>query len=276
MTKTVNILRIAIYYFLLLWMTFGYFIFPQSLMINSLAAVILGLGVEACWCFYKDKNLHRSSLLSFLKYSESKEKDVFFFVFFNSGLQISTGLLAFKFMRYVLFKLDLLNVKLQILNNELWISVISVLIINSSLSFLLHVIWHKIPFLWRLHQTHHSATEMTGITQFREHLLIDFITNFIKGTVFFFLGLRLEVLGGYLFFSNFHQALIHSKIDSNWKWLELILVTPRMHHIHHSTESQCFNKNFSTDFVIWDQLFGTYQNNVKDEKIKIGNLKKIC
>lgn len=271
MTRIANFLRIAIYYLLLLWMVLGYFIFPQPLMVNGLAAVVLGLGVEACWCFYKDKNFSRSSLLSFLKYSESKEKDVLFYIFFNSGLQISTGLLAFKFMRYVLLKFDLLNAKLQILNSELWISVISVLIINSGLSFLLHLTWHKIPFLWKLHQTHHSATEMTGLTQFREHLLIDFITNFIKGMLFFFLGLRLEVLGGYLFFSNVHQALIHSKIDSNWKWLESILVTPRIHHIHHSTDSQHFNKNFSTDFVIWDQLFGTYQNNVKDEKIKIGN-----
>ncbi|UTF48866.1 sterol desaturase family protein [Desulfomicrobium sp. ZS1] len=42
--------------------------------------------------------------------------------------------------------------------------------------------------------------------------------------------------------------------------LRLILVTPDMHRIHHSTDGKEMNKNFGFSFPWWDRLFSTYQN----------------
>ncbi|HEU4731777.1 MAG TPA: sterol desaturase family protein, partial [Kofleriaceae bacterium] len=41
-------------------------------------------------------------------------------------------------------------------------------------------------------------------------------------------------------------------------WLEWLLVTPRYHHIHHSTDAALHDGNYGSLFTIWDRLFGTY------------------
>jgi sterol desaturase/sphingolipid hydroxylase (fatty acid hydroxylase superfamily) len=43
------------------------------------------------------------------------------------------------------------------------------------------------------------------------------------------------------------------------KWLRLLVVTPEMHRVHHSTIRWETNCNFGFNFPWWDRLFGTYR-----------------
>jgi sterol desaturase/sphingolipid hydroxylase (fatty acid hydroxylase superfamily) len=42
--------------------------------------------------------------------------------------------------------------------------------------------------------------------------------------------------------------------------LRCALVTPALHRIHHSVNTEEYNANFGTVFSIWDRLFGSYRH----------------
>jgi sterol desaturase/sphingolipid hydroxylase (fatty acid hydroxylase superfamily) len=54
--------------------------------------------------------------------------------------------------------------------------------------------------------------------------------------------------------------------------LRLLLVTPDMHRVHHSTDHAEANSNFGFNLSIWDRLFGTYRANTRlsQESMQIG------
>jgi sterol desaturase/sphingolipid hydroxylase (fatty acid hydroxylase superfamily) len=52
--------------------------------------------------------------------------------------------------------------------------------------------------------------------------------------------------------------------------LNRIVVTPRMHGIHHSIVEAETNSNWSSGFTLWDWLHGTLRRDVPQEAITIG------
>jgi len=51
---------------------------------------------------------------------------------------------------------------------------------------------------------------------------------------------------------------MHMNVSWRSNWLERVLVTPRYHHIHHSSDAKLHDGNYGGLFSIWDRLFGTY------------------
>jgi sterol desaturase/sphingolipid hydroxylase (fatty acid hydroxylase superfamily) len=49
-----------------------------------------------------------------------------------------------------------------------------------------------------------------------------------------------------------------------------VIVTPRMHGIHHSNTAEHQNSNWSGGFTIWDAIHGTLNLGVPQEQIEIG------
>jgi sterol desaturase/sphingolipid hydroxylase (fatty acid hydroxylase superfamily) len=69
----------------------------------------------------------------------------------------------------------------------------------------------------------------------------------------------------YMFTVNLH----HSHVPVSYpKVLRYILISPHIHHIHHSVDPKHANKNLGVVFSIWDRLFGTYF----DEDVKLNQL----
>ncbi len=132
---------------------------------------------------------------------------------------------------------------------------------------------HKIPWLWRFHNVHHIDADLDVSTAFRFHF----------GEVVFSAGFRLlqvVVLGisvwGFAIYELVFQAntLFH---HSNWRLplrlervLNVVLVTPRMHGIHHSQTEQQTNSNYSTVFSWWDRLHRSFEGHVPQADIVIG------
>jgi len=46
--------------------------------------------------------------------------------------------------------------------------------------------------------------------------------------------------------------------------LEKIIVTPSHHRVHHAINPEYIDKNYSQVFIIWDKLFGTFQEEKKE------------
>jgi len=65
----------------------------------------------------------------------------------------------------------------------------------------------------------------------------------------------------YRSFIRVNQYLVHSNLTTDYGWIgRWLLVSPRMHRLHHATDPKYYNKNFTFDLVLWDRLFGSYGN----------------
>jgi sterol desaturase/sphingolipid hydroxylase (fatty acid hydroxylase superfamily) len=136
-----------------------------------------------------------------------------------------------------------------------------------------HLANHKIPFLWRFHNVHHIDADLDVSTAFRFHF----------GEVAFSAGFRVVqilLLGvsvwTYAIYEMAFQAntMFH---HSNWRLpirvervLNAVLVTPRMHGIHHSKVERETNSNFSTIFSWWDRLHRSLDVSVPQAELVIG------
>ena len=65
--------------------------------------------------------------------------------------------------------------------------------------------------------------------------------------------------------------LRHSHIPLGYgRLLEHIVISPRLHQIHHSVERRHYDRNFGEIFALWDWMFGTLHIPEKGEKVRFG------
>jgi sterol desaturase/sphingolipid hydroxylase (fatty acid hydroxylase superfamily) len=117
---------------------------------------------------------------------------------------------------------------------------------------------HRNRYLWAFHAVHHSPTRLVPYTSWRLHI-VDVI--YVDFAIFF----GQLILGRFTMWAWLPLAVIlfavvmveHS--ETNWSYgpLDKILVSPRIHAIHHSAEPQHHDRNFGMMFSFWDRLFGT-------------------
>lgn len=143
-----------------------------------------------------------------------------------------------------------------------------------------HLAMHKVPFLWRFHKLHHSATVLTPITLYRIHPIesaMATVRNSISwgcslGVFMFFFASDfqfLSLLGINIFafmFNILGSNLRHSHIPVSFGVFEIFFISPAQHQIHHSSAPEYFNKNFGVALSIWDSLLGSKVYSLKKKQ----------
>lgn len=117
---------------------------------------------------------------------------------------------------------------------------------------------HAIPVLWKFfHQLHHSPTRIEVLTAYYIHPL-DMIANLLISNVIVFglLNLSFEAAAWYSLITGIAGFVIHSNIRIP-RQVGYVFQTPEMHRLHHK---QNHHKHNYSDLVMWDMLFGTYNN----------------
>ena len=132
---------------------------------------------------------------------------------------------------------------------------------------------HMIPFLWRFHNVHHTDLDMDVSTAARFHFGEIFFSIAFLSIVLLASGI--SPLTFIVFFVVFEAAVAFH--HSNWRLrikleraLNLIIVTPRMHGIHHSIVQRETNSNWGTIFCWWDKLHRTQRRDIPQDAITIG------
>ena len=141
--------------------------------------------------------------------------------------------------------------------------------------YLIHRIFHSIPVFWNVHRLHHADPEIDVTTEFRHHPLEALYSTFISITVTLVFGLDLFAIVVYLFLLNIISPFSHanialpSKLD---KVLRLLIITPDMHRIHHSSYQPETDSNYGVCLSIWDRIFGTHVQSPRNghENIQLG------
>jgi len=124
---------------------------------------------------------------------------------------------------------------------------------------------HEINFLWNRHLIHHSSEEFNLSAAMRQP-----ISGFVE--LYFFLYIPIAVIGVPTVvvaviapLHRFAQFWYHTRLIDRMGFLEHIIVTPSHHRVHHAINDDYIDKNYSAIFIIWDKLFGTFQEEQKDD-----------
>lgn len=136
-----------------------------------------------------------------------------------------------------------------------------------------HRLNHSADFFWRFHKVHHVDTHVDVTTSLRFHPGEFLISSAMKVLWVAIVGPSLLAFAffeaGITLASQFH----HTNIDFPFKverWLRLLFVTPRYHAAHHTVTLRSREANFSTIFIAWDRLFGSYQEPDERELENLG------
>jgi len=125
-----------------------------------------------------------------------------------------------------------------------------------------HVMFHAVPFLWRLHRMHHADLEFDVTTGLRFHPGEIVVSMLIKLAAVLVLGaapiavLIFEVMLNATSMFNHGNVRLPTQLD---RVLRLFVVTPDMHRVHHSIDRRETHSNFGFNVAWWDRLFGTYR-----------------
>jgi sterol desaturase/sphingolipid hydroxylase (fatty acid hydroxylase superfamily) len=132
---------------------------------------------------------------------------------------------------------------------------------------------HRFPFLWRFHNVHHIDPDLDVSTGFRFHFGEIALSTGFRVVQITLIGVSAWTYALYelAFQANtlFHHSNVHLPIGME-RWLNVVLVTPRMHGVHHSQVQDETNSNYSVVFPWWDRLHKSLRLNVPQAEITIG------
>ena len=150
--------------------------------------------------------------------------------------------------------------------------IVSLVLLDYTLYFW-HFLNHKIPFLWRFHNAHHTDLDLDASTASRFHFGELALSTFYRVAQIFVFGIDVPTV--LLFetcitgFALFHHANLRLPL-----WLERqilkVIVAPRMHGIHHSIIREETDSNFGTILTLWDRVHRTLMLTRSQDEITIG------
>ena len=142
-----------------------------------------------------------------------------------------------------------------------WIAGILTLLVLDLAIWFQHLVTHKVPVLWRIHRVHHADRDFDFTTALRFHPIEILLSMLWKMVVIVALGappvavfIFEATLNGMAMF-NHANLKIPLGLD---RILRILVVTPDMHRVHHSTEIAETDSNYGFNLSLWDRLFGTY------------------
>jgi sterol desaturase/sphingolipid hydroxylase (fatty acid hydroxylase superfamily) len=120
-----------------------------------------------------------------------------------------------------------------------------------------HRLQHANPWLWRLHEAHHSAREVDWVAGSRSHALEIVINQTIEVGAMVLLGAAPGVIAAKGVISIVWGMWIHANVNARTGWLQYVINGPEMHRWHHALDVPMPGRNYGTKLAFWDYLFGT-------------------
>jgi sterol desaturase/sphingolipid hydroxylase (fatty acid hydroxylase superfamily) len=162
---------------------------------------------------------------------------------------------------------------LRLFGFPLWLEIGVALILMDYSFYVWHVLMHRVPLLWRFHLVHHVDLDLDASTALRFHFTEMLASIPWRAGQVLLIGLTPFTFsiwqGVFLVCILFHHSNIELPISSE-RWLNKLIVTPRMHGIHHSIVERETNSNWSSGLTVWDWLHGTLRLNVPQREVTVG------
>jgi lathosterol oxidase len=172
----------------------------------------------------------------------------------------------------------------SIASQNAFLQLFEILLITDLMQYWVHRMFHRIPFLWRFHQIHHSTEAMDWLAGSRLHLVDVLVTRGLTYIPLFALGFADLAMVMYAIVVTIQATFIHANVRFQFGPLRYLLATPQFHHWHHSDQREAIDKNFAVHLPIWDMLFGSFflpknrwpdSYGVTDQKPPLGYLRQM-
>lgn len=162
---------------------------------------------------------------------------------------------------------------LQLVQWPRWVErVLAVVLLDYTLWWW-HWASHRVPFLWRFHLVHHVDRDLDASTALRFHFGELALSIPIRAAQMIVIGVDAQTLWLWqtILFASilFHHSNARLPLRVE-RFLVRLIVTPRMHGIHHSDRLDETDSNWSSILSAWDSLHRTMRFDVPQERIVIG------
>ncbi|SFS28719.1 sterol desaturase family protein [Pseudomonas sp. NFACC42-2] len=133
----------------------------------------------------------------------------------------------------------------------------------------LHRMGHERNILWAAHSVHHQSEDYNLSTALRQTS-----TGFLLSWIFYLplavLGVPLVVFISVASLNLLYQFWVHTRHVPKLGWFEWFFVTPSNHRAHHAQNALYMDRNYGGVFILWDRLFGTFQEEDDNEPVIFG------
>ena len=151
-----------------------------------------------------------------------------------------------------------------------WWSFIILFFLDDFSYYWFHRTSHENRFFWASHVVHHSSKHYNLSTALRQTWTGSFY-SFIFWLWLPLIGFHPGIIIFQMSISLLYQFWIHTElIQKTPKWIEFFFNTPSHHRVHHGSNPIYLDRNHAGILIIWDKLFGTFQPELKSEKVKYG------
>ncbi|KII34466.1 membrane protein [Pseudomonas fluorescens] len=133
----------------------------------------------------------------------------------------------------------------------------------------LHRMGHERNILWAAHSVHHQSEDYNLSTALRQTS-----TGFLLSWIFYLpmavVGVPLLVFVSVAALNLLYQFWVHTRHIPKLGWFEWFFVTPSNHRAHHAQNALYMDRNYGGVFIIWDRLFGSFQEEDDNEPVIFG------
>ena len=183
-------------------------------------------------------------------------------------LSTTTGLLT-KGVGLITYALALKYLALlQLPEDSLWVWLFA-FVLYDFCYYWHHRLGHERNVLWAAHSVHHQSEDYNLSTALRQTS-----TGFVLGWVFYLpmavLGVPLPVFVTVATVNLLYQFWVHTRHVPKLGWFEWLFVTPSNHRAHHAQNALYMDRNYGGVFIVWDRLFGTFQEEDDAEPVIFG------
>ena len=158
---------------------------------------------------------------------------------------------------------------LPLLDASHWFTWVLAFVLYDFCYYWLHRMGHERTILWAAHVAHHQSEDYNLTTALRQTS-----TGFLLGWIFyipmFLVGVPAEVVVTVGSLNLIYQFWVHTEHIAKLGWYEWLFVTPSNHRVHHAQNDIYLDRNYGGVFILWDRLFGTFQEELDEEPVIFG------
>lgn len=156
--------------------------------------------------------------------------------------------------------------------DKTWLYLVALFLLADLAYYWAHRMSHEINLFWGGHVVHHQSEEYNLSVALRQSSL-QVIWTFAFSLPLAFIGFETLDFALMSAFITLYQFWIHTETINKMGWFELVFNTPSHHRVHHGRDPKYIDKNHAGTLIIWDKMFGTFQE--EEERPTYGITKPI-
>jgi alkylglycerol monooxygenase len=133
----------------------------------------------------------------------------------------------------------------------------------------LHRAGHRVGILWAAHVVHHQSEDYNLSTALRQTS-----SGALLGWLFYLpmavIGVPPLVFGTVALIDLLYQFWVHTQQVGKLGWFDRWFCSPSNHRVHHAVNDRYLDRNYGGVLIVWDRLFGTFEEERDDEPCVYG------